>query len=80
MVHLDDILIYSDNPQEHEKNVCMVLEKLHTYSLYCKLSKCALDVDTVNFLGFVVSPKGIHMCHGLGLVDTNEMIFLSKLV
>ena len=61
VVYLDDILIYSMNEEDHERNVRMVLDRLRAYNLYCKLSKCAFNVDTVNFLGFVVSPKGIHM-------------------
>ena len=39
----------------------MVLERLEKFRLYCKLSKCAFHTDTVNFLGFVISPKGIEM-------------------
>ena len=49
------------NEEDHERNVYMVLDRLRTYNLYCKLSKCTFNVDTVNFLGFVVSLKGIHM-------------------
>jgi transposase InsO family protein len=38
-----------------------VLERLRKYRLYAKISKCSFEVDTVNFLGFVVSPHGIQM-------------------
>ena len=61
VVYLNDILIYSMNKEDHERNVCMVLNRLRTYNLYCKLSKCTFNMDTVNFLDFVVSLKGIHM-------------------
>lgn len=59
IVYLDDILIYSRSAEEHIKHVRMVLERLEKFRLYCKLSKCTFHTDTVNFLGFVISPKGI---------------------
>ena len=34
---------------------------LRAYNLYYKLSKCAFNINIVNFLGFMVSLKGIHM-------------------
>ena len=42
----------------HVKEVLSLLRDNH---LYAKLSKCQFSVDTVEFLGFVVSTKGIHM-------------------
>ena len=38
-----------------------VLEHLHKYWLYVKLSKCNFEIDTVNFLDFIISPRGIKM-------------------
>ncbi len=61
VVYLDDILIYSRSEKEHRRHVRLVLERLRKYRLYVKLSKCAFDVETVNFLGFVISPKGVEM-------------------
>lgn len=49
VVYLNDILIYSMNEEEHEKNVHMVLNRLRAYNLYYKLSKCVFNIDIVNF-------------------------------
>jgi hypothetical protein len=59
--YLDDILIYSEDPVQHEDHVCKVLERLREYGLYCKSEKCEFSVKKVGFLGFVVSPDGIEM-------------------
>ena len=39
----------------------MVLERLRKFGLYCKRSKCALHIDTANFLGYIISPRGMSM-------------------
>jgi len=61
VVYLDDILIYSENQTEHEEHVREVLRWLRTHSLFTKLEKCEFDVDTTNFLGFVITPDGLSM-------------------
>ncbi|TKA33188.1 hypothetical protein B0A50_00741 [Salinomyces thailandicus] len=61
VVYLDDILIYSDNEEEHIEHVRMVLERLRDWKLYAKRSKCTFHTKTVEFLGFIISPRGIHM-------------------
>ena len=61
VAYLDDILIYSVNLADHERHVRLVFERLRKYRLYAKPSKCRFHVDTVNFLGFMVSPKGVFM-------------------
>jgi len=61
VVYLDDILIYSDNPDEHLPHVREVLRRLRAHNLYAKIEKCAFGVDTTDFLGFVVGPEGLRM-------------------
>ena len=61
VVYLDNILIYSMNKEDHERNIYMILDRLRIYNLYYKLSKYIFNVDTVNFLDFMVSLKNIHM-------------------
>jgi hypothetical protein len=61
VVYLDDILIYSRNPEEHTEHVRQVLERLEAHGLYIKLSKCEFDVQRVDFLGYVISTSGVSM-------------------
>ena len=61
IVYLDDILIYSENIDQHTEDVKWVLRKLREYGLFVNLSKCKFDADEVRFLGYIVSPKGVRM-------------------
>jgi len=61
IVYLDDILIYSDNEEEHTKHVHRVLERLQQHHLFANLKKCVFNTQEVSFLGYIISPKGIHM-------------------
>jgi len=61
IVYLDDILIYSENLKEHEKQVKEVLRWLKTNGLYASPSKCTFHQEQVEFLGFILSPKGLQI-------------------
>jgi hypothetical protein len=61
VIYLDDILIFSKSQEDHERDVREVLRRLAANQLFCKLSKCSFHVDTVDYLGLVISPKGISM-------------------
>ena len=61
VVYLDDILIYSDTLEEHIRQVRLVLKALQEHGLYVKLEKCEFHVQSINFLGFVITPNGVHM-------------------
>ena len=61
VVYLDDILVYSDNPDDHIKHVRQVLKRLRANDLFVKVDKCDFGVDTTSFLGFIVSPDGLKM-------------------
>ena len=55
IVFIDDILVYSKSKKEHEEHLRMVLEILREKKLYAKFSKCEFWLDSVSFLGHVVS-------------------------
>jgi hypothetical protein len=59
VVFIDDILIYSKNPEDYAKHLHVVLQKLRDHHLYTKFSKCEFWVDTVKFLGHTISSDGI---------------------
>jgi hypothetical protein len=61
VVHLDGILIYSENPDEHLKHIREVLRRFRANNLYAKVRKCAFSVDTTDFLGFVIGPDGLRV-------------------
>ncbi|KAJ1208422.1 hypothetical protein NDU88_003808 [Pleurodeles waltl] len=57
IVYIDDILIYSDNENEHVQHVKKILAALRKHHLYCKLTKCEFHVTTVEFLGVIFTPQ-----------------------
>ena len=48
LVYLDDILVFSNTPQEHTKHLALVLELLQSHKLYAKLSKCSTAVSCLS--------------------------------
>ena len=50
----DDILVYSENNEEHERHLRHVLEILRGAQLYAQKSKCTFFVDKVAYLGLIV--------------------------
>jgi hypothetical protein len=59
VVFIDDILIYSKNEEEHAQHLRIVLTCLREHQLYAKFSKCVFWLEEVQFLGHVLSAKGI---------------------
>ncbi len=59
--YLDDILIYSKNPEEHQRHVRLVLQKLRDAGLYAKPEKCVFHKSQVEFLGYIISTEGLSM-------------------
>ncbi|KAM0011412.1 putative nucleotidyltransferase, Ribonuclease H [Helianthus debilis subsp. tardiflorus] len=61
IVFIDDILIYSKNQADHEKHLRCILKLLHHEKLYAKFSKCEFWLREVQFLGHIVSKRGIQV-------------------
>jgi len=59
VVFIDDILVYSKTREEHEEHLRIVLHTFRDRQLYAKLSKCEFWLETVSFLGHVISQGGI---------------------
>ena len=52
VVFIDDILVYSNNKEEHEKNLHVILQTLRGHQLFAKLNKCEFCLDQISFLGY----------------------------
>ena len=61
VVYLDDILIYSDNPDEHRAHVREVLRRLRKHHLYARADKCEFHAESVEYLGYILSRDGLTM-------------------
>ena len=61
VIYLDDILIYSNNMSEHHRHVKEVLKRLRKAGLYAKAEKCEFHSESVEYLGYILSPSGLTM-------------------
>jgi hypothetical protein len=59
VVFIDDILIYSKNEEEYAQHLRIVLTRLREHRLYAKFSKCVFWLEEIQFLGHVLSARGI---------------------
>ena len=51
--------MYSKNNDDHLEHLRMLFEKLRESQLYTNLKMCQFLTDNIQFLGFIVSAKGI---------------------
>ena len=61
LVFFDDILIFSATWDEHLLHLRIVFETLIQHQLYVKLSKCDFGAKQVEYLGHVISSRGVAM-------------------
>ena len=61
LVYLDDILIYSDDIDQHRHHVREVLSRLRKHGLYAREDKCEFHKTQVEFLGYILSEHGLEM-------------------
>lgn len=58
-VFLDDILIASKTPEEHREHFEIILSRLQDHGLSIKTNKCFFGKPEVEYLGYLVTSKGI---------------------
>ena len=59
-VYLDDIFIYSNKVEEHQKHLELVFARIREHQFYLREDKCKLFADRIDCLGHVVDEKGLH--------------------
>jgi len=59
VIHLDDILIYSNNMLEHHLHIKEVLKCLYKAGLYAKAEKCEFHSKSVEYLGYILPYSGL---------------------
>ena len=57
--YIDDILIASATPKEHQQHLTSVFERLKEYGVIINPGKCQFGVNSLNFLGHHITAKGI---------------------
>jgi len=58
---IDDILVATETEESHDELVEEVLKRLEENNLFVKPEKCKWKVREIEFLGVVISPKGVEM-------------------
>src|SRR3954462_2691510 len=59
VIYIDDLLVFSKDRKEHESHLRQVFEVLRQNKLYGKIEKCTFFQEAVEYLGHIISPKGI---------------------
>ena len=59
IVYLDDILILSNNEEEHIEHIETVFNKLEEYNLKIRLGKCLFFQKELKYLGFILNAEGV---------------------
>ena len=59
IIFLDDIIVFSQTPEEHLHRLKAVFNNLRAAGLKLKPSKCDLFKQQINYLGHVVSKEGV---------------------
>src|ERR1700676_3029608 len=59
-VYLDDIFVFSDSIEEHEKHLELIFDKLRKAQLYLEESKLDLYSKKMDCLGHIIDDRGIH--------------------
>jgi len=59
VIYLDDILIFSDTPEQHLQHLKLVLQRLRDHKLYAQLPKCEFGLSELKFLGHIIGEFGV---------------------
>ena len=59
LIYLDDVIVFSETPEEHLQRMRVVFNRLREHSLKLKPSKCEVFKSKINYLAHHVSKKGV---------------------
>jgi len=59
IVDQDDVLIYSNTLQQHQKDVSNILEAIRKSGMKVKPSKCEFHRSETEYLGFIIGQEGV---------------------
>ena len=59
IVYVHDVLIYSNNLQQHRQDVSKILKAIRTSGMKVKPSKCEFHKAEMEYLGFIINREGI---------------------
>ena len=59
LIYLDDMIVFSEMPEEHLQRMQVVFDCLQEHSLKLKPSKCDVFKPKINYLAHHVSQKGV---------------------
>jgi len=61
VVYLDDILIFTETLEEHQKITRCILELLEKHKLYLHSDKCEFERTMIEYLGVIISHNSVMM-------------------
>jgi hypothetical protein len=56
--YIDDILVFSCSPQEHDQHLHTLYTQLQKYGILLNSCKCVFHVPKISFLGYKISSMG----------------------
>ena len=59
LIYLDDVIVFSDTPEEHLQRMRVVFDHLREHGLMLKPSKCDVFKSEINYLAHHMSWKGV---------------------
>ena len=60
-VYIDDIIVKSQKPKQHAKDLEQILNILDKYKIKLNLDKCVFGLKAGKFLGFMISHRDIEV-------------------
>ena len=61
VIYLDDILILSRMWEDHLQHIEEVLSTLWQHELYANLKKCSFEMKEIQYLGYIMNERGVHV-------------------